>query len=74
MYIGGLCILWGVDFEIYFGEVVVLMGCNGVGKMIIFKFIIGMFLICLGLIVFDGQWFDKLVFDVCVCVGIGLVF
>jgi urea transport system ATP-binding protein len=72
-YIGGSRILRGVDFEINEGEVVALMGRNGVGKTTTLKSIMGTLPIRAGAITFDGQRIDKLAPDVRARAGIGYV-
>lgn len=37
------CVLRGVDFELYEGEVYVLMGENGVGKFMLMNILIGFY-------------------------------
>ena len=71
--IGGSRILRGVSLEVNSGEVVALMGRNGVGKTTTLKTITGLLSIRTGSITFDGQRFDKLPPDVRARAGIGYV-
>jgi urea transport system ATP-binding protein len=72
-YIGGSRILRGVDLEIHAGEVVALMGRNGVGKTTTLKSITGMLPIRSGSITFDGKRLDKMAPDARARAGIGSV-
>src|SRR4051812_47334307 len=72
-YIGGSRILRGVDLEINSGEVVALMGRNGVGKTTTLKSITGMLSIRSGSITFGGQRLDKMAPDARARAGIGSV-
>ena len=72
-YIGGSRILRGVDLEINAGEVVALMGRNGVGKTTTLRSITGVLPIRAGTITFAGQRIDQLAPDVRARVGIGYV-
>lgn len=72
-YIGGSRILRGVDLEIYPGEVVALMGRNGVGKTTTLRSITGVLPIRSGTITLGGQPIDKLPMDVRARAGIGYV-
>ena len=58
-YIGGSRILRGVNLEINAGEVVALMGRNGVGKTTTLRSITGVLPIRGGTITFDGQRIDR---------------
>ncbi len=71
--IGGSRILRGVDLEVNSGEVVALMGRNGVGKTTTLKSITGLLPIRAGSITFDGQRIDQLAPDVRARAGIGFV-
>jgi urea transport system ATP-binding protein len=71
--IGGSRILRGVNLEVNSGEVVALMGRNGVGKTTTLKSITGMLPIRAGEITFDGQRIDKLSPDTRARAGIGYV-
>jgi urea transport system ATP-binding protein len=71
--IGGSRILRGVDLEVNSGEVVALMGRNGVGKTTTLKSITGLLSIRTGTIMFDGQRIDGLPPDVRARAGIGYV-
>jgi len=51
---GGSQILWGVDLTVPTGQVVCLMGRNGVGKTTLLKTIMGLLTACRGRLVVDG--------------------
>jgi urea transport system ATP-binding protein len=72
-YIGGSRILRGVDLEIRPGEVVALMGRNGVGKTTTPRSITGVLPIRSGSIHFAGQAFDRLAPDARARAGLGYV-
>ena len=72
-YIGGSRILRGVDLEIFPGEVVALMGRNGVGKTTTLRAITGVLPVRFGSIAFDGRAIEKLPIDVRARSGIGYV-
>lgn len=72
-YIGGSRILRGVDFEIHPGEVVALMGRNGVGKTTTLRSITGVLPIRGGSITLEGKPLAKLPMDVRARAGIGYV-
>jgi urea transport system ATP-binding protein len=72
-YIGGSRILRGVDLEIHPGEVVALMGRNGVGKTTTLRSITGVLPIRAGSITFNGQSLAKLPIDARARAGIGYV-
>src|SRR5438445_10710204 len=72
-YIGGSRILRGVNMEVRAGEVVALMGRNGVGKTTTLKSITGVLPVCAGSVIFDGQPIHKLASDVRARAGIGYV-
>ena len=72
-YIGGSRILRGVDLEIVPGEVVALMGRNGVGKTTTLRSITGVLSIRSGEIVFGGKRIDQLTPDARARAGIGYV-
>jgi urea transport system ATP-binding protein len=71
--IGGSRILRGVNLEVNSGEVVALMGRNGVGKTTTLKSITGLLSIRAGTITFDGQRIDLLPPDVRARAGLGYV-
>ena len=71
--IAGSRILRGVDLEVRPGEVVALMGRNGVGKTTTLKTITGILPVRTGEIVFDGQPIHRLATDVRARLGIGYV-
>jgi urea transport system ATP-binding protein len=72
-FIGGSRILRGVDLAINPGEVVALMGRNGVGKTTTLRSITGVLPIRSGSITFNGEAIDKLPMDVRARAGIGYV-
>ncbi|MEN9402450.1 MAG: High-affinity branched-chain amino acid transport ATP-binding protein LivF, partial [Verrucomicrobiota bacterium] len=72
-YIGGSHILRGVDLEVSPGEVVALMGRNGVGKTTTLKSITGVLSVRAGTITLDGKAIEKLAIDVRARAGIGYV-
>jgi len=71
--IGGSRILRGVNLEVRAGELVALMGRNGVGKTTTLRSITGMRSIRAGSITFDGKRIDKLPADARARAGIGYV-
>src|SRR5215207_2765688 len=72
-YIGGSRILRGVDLEVRAGEVVALMGRNGVGKTTTLRSITGMLPVRTGAITFGGQRIDQMAPDARARAGIGYV-
>ena len=72
-YIGGSRILRGVDLEINPGEVVALMGRNGVGKTTTLRSITGVLPVRSGSVIFDGRPIERLSIDVRARAGIGYV-
>jgi len=71
--IGGSRILRGVNLEVKSGELVALMGRNGVGKTTTLRSITGLRAIRAGSITLDGQRIDKLPPDARARAGIGYV-
>src|SRR4051812_46197672 len=51
---GGSQVLWGVDLHVRFGEVVCLMGRNGVGKTTLLKTVMGLVPARAGRVTLDG--------------------
>ena len=72
-YIGGSRILRGVDLEIHPGEVVALMGRNGVGKTTTLRSITGILPVRSGTITLDGRSIAQLPMDVRARAGLGYV-
>ena len=71
--IGGSRILRGVNLEVRAGELVALMGRNGVGKTTTLRSITGLRPIRAGSITLDGHRIDKLPIDARARAGIGYV-
>ena len=71
--IAGSRILRGVDFEVRPGEVVALMGRNGVGKTTTLKVITGLLPVRSGTVEFLGQPIHRLPTDVRARLGLGYV-
>ncbi len=71
--IGGSRILRGVDLDIGPGEVVALMGRNGVGKTTTLKIITGLLPLRGGSLLFGGRPFERLSPDARARAGIGYV-
>jgi urea transport system ATP-binding protein len=71
--IAGSRILRGVDLEVNPGEVVALMGRNGVGKTTTLRCITGLLQVRQGSVVFDGNSIAKLAPDVRARAGIAYV-
>ena len=72
-FIGGSRILRGVNLEISAGEVVALMGRNGVGKTTTLRSITGVLPVRAGVITLAGERIDRLPSDVRARAGIGYV-
>jgi urea transport system ATP-binding protein len=72
-YIGGSRILRGVDLNVQSGEVVALMGRNGVGKTTTLRSITGVLPLRAGSITFGGERIDQLSPDARARAGIGYV-
>lgn len=71
--IGGSRILRGVNLEVHAGEVVALMGRNGVGKTTTLKSITGVLSVRSGSIHFDGRPIEHMASDARARAGIGYV-
>jgi urea transport system ATP-binding protein len=71
--IGGSRILRGVQLEVHAGEVVALMGRNGVGKTTTLKSITGLLPVRAGTITLAGQRIDRMTPDARARAGIGYV-
>lgn len=71
--IGGSRILRGVSLEVHAGEVVALMGRNGVGKTTTLKSITGVLHVRAGSIQFAGESIERLSSDARARAGIGYV-
>jgi urea transport system ATP-binding protein len=72
-YIGGSRILRGVDLDVRAGEVVALMGRNGVGKTTTLRSITGVLPVRAGAITFAGERIDQRPPDARARAGIGYV-
>jgi urea transport system ATP-binding protein len=72
-FIGGSRILRGVDLEVRAGEVVALMGRNGVGKTTTLRSITGVLPVRAGTITFAGERIDAMSPDARARAGIGYV-
>ena len=70
---GGSQVLWGVDLRIGAGEVVCLMGRNGVGKTTLLKTVMGLLPARGGRVVFDGTDVTRWSVDRRARAGIGYV-
>src|SRR6184192_1204704 len=66
-------VLWGVSLEVPAGEVVCLMGRNGVGKTTLLKSIMGLLKPRSGTIHFDGKDLTRTSPDIRARAGIGYV-
>jgi urea transport system ATP-binding protein len=70
---GGSQVLWGVNLEVRFGEVVCLMGRNGVGKTTLLKTVMGLMPARAGRVTFDGVDITRWSADRRARAGIGYV-
>jgi len=70
---GGSQVLWGVDLHVDAGEVVCLMGRNGVGKTTLLKTVMGLLPARAGRVVFDGTDVTRWSADRRARAGIGYV-
>ncbi|RZS86594.1 ABC transporter ATP-binding protein [Pigmentiphaga kullae] len=70
---GASQVLFGIDFNVRRGEVVALLGRNGMGKSTAIKSILGLLRTIDGQIYFDGQRVDTLSMDVIARLGIAIV-
>ncbi|WP_436795164.1 MFS transporter [Actinospongicola halichondriae] len=68
---GTVQILFGVDMDVYEGEIIALLGTNGAGKSTILKAISGLAPPCGGQIIFDGE--DITYADAVATSGMGIV-
>ncbi|HEX3175517.1 MAG TPA: urea ABC transporter ATP-binding subunit UrtE [Methylomirabilota bacterium] len=70
---GGSQVLWDVDLRVGFGEVVCLMGRNGVGKTTLLKAVMGLLPVRAGTVAFDGADVTRWSSDRRARAGIGYV-
>ena len=70
---GGSQVVWGVDLRVAFGEVLCLMGRNGVGKTTLLKTVMGLLPARGGTITFDGRDITRWSSDRRARAGIGYV-
>ena len=70
---GGSQVLWGVDLTVGFGQVVCLMGRNGVGKTTLLKTVMGLLPARAGKVTFDGVDITRWSADRRARAGIGYV-
>lgn len=69
-------ILCGLSFDVYFGEVYVIMGLNGLGKSILLVMFVGWedYEVMGGMVEFKGKDLFVLLLEDCVGEGIFMVF
>jgi urea transport system ATP-binding protein len=70
---GGSQVLWGVDLDVRFGQVVCLMGRNGVGKTTLLRVVMGLLPARGGRVTFDGTDITRWSADRRARAGIGYV-
>jgi ABC-type branched-subunit amino acid transport system ATPase component len=73
MAYGSVQILFGVDFDVYPGEIVALLGTNGAGKSTLLKGVCGLVRPKAGSVWFKGEDITKLSADVTAKRGISLM-
>ena len=73
MAYGSVQILFGVDFDVYPGEIVALLGTNGAGKSTLLKGVCGLVRPKAGKVWFKGQDITKVAADVTAKRGISLM-
>ena len=59
-YYGAMHVLKGVDYDLYEGEIVCLLGGNASGKSTTMKTVLGLVKPTLGQVIFDGERIDRL--------------
>lgn len=67
----GVKVLMDISFDCYVGQVYVLMGENGVGKLIFLKIFSGNYVLIMGFVVINGQ--EMFFFDMIVVFNVGVV-
>lgn len=70
---GKVDILNGCMLIVDKGQIVVIVGLNGVGKFIVMKVVFGMLLLCEGVVMLGGQDIIGLILQECVYCGMGFV-
>lgn len=73
-YFGGLIVVGDVIFELNEGELVGLIGLNGVGKIIFFNFLMGVYELSEGIVILDGYFLNGKLFYKIVFLGFGRIF
>ncbi|MFQ5915248.1 MAG: ABC transporter ATP-binding protein [Nitrospinota bacterium] len=56
---GDIQVLWGIDIEVYHGEIVAIVGSNGAGKTTFLRTLSGLLKPTAGSIAFDGQSIER---------------
>jgi len=70
---GGKPVLQGVDIDVRAGEIVAIIGRNGVGKSTLMKTLVGLLAVTAGSIVFSGRQVEQLAAHKRARLGIGYV-
>lgn len=70
----GVRVLDNVNFELFYGEVYVLLGENGVGKLIMIKILIGVYLKIFGKFIFEGKEIENIFLDIFKKIGINVIY
>lgn len=73
-YFGGLIVVGDVLMKLYKGELIGLIGFNGVGKIMFFNFLIGVYFFSKGIILFDGKILNGRKLVKIVFLGLGRIF
>src|SRR5215470_2933867 len=72
-YYGALHVLKGVDYELYDGEIVCLLGGNASGKSTTMKTVLGIVKPTQGQVIYRGERIDRLDTSEIITRGIGVV-